>query len=67
MKPGKLADYLAFHLVYSDTDDVKQKNKNHETSTEQIFPWTENKEVFRFSSSVSKTKFWPIISSLSFN
>ena len=61
MKPGKLADYLAFTL-YTDTDDVKQKHKN-----QQIFPWTENKEVFCFPSSESKTKFWPIISSLSFN
>ena len=54
---------IIWHLLcIPDTDDVKQKHKN-----QQIFPWTENKEVFCFSSSESKTKFWPIISSLSFS
>ena len=34
-----------------DTDDGKQKNKNHDD-----FPWTENKEFFCFTSSLSSTR-----------
>ena len=43
-------------LHVPDTDDVKQKNKNHKT-----IPWTENKQVFCLTSSVSSTRnFEPI-------
>ena len=39
-------------LGVPDTDDVKQKNKPWH-NTKQILPWTENKEVFCFTLSVS--------------
>ena len=35
----------------ADTDDGKQKNKNHDD-----FSWTENKEFFCFASSLSSTR-----------
>ena len=45
---------IIWHLLcIPDTDDVKQKHKN-----QQIFPWTENKEVFCFPSSESKTNYF---------
>ena len=35
------------HLLrVPDTDDVKQKNKNHKTIPSKFFSWKENKEVF---------------------
>ena len=45
---GSLGVYLN---CVADTNDGKQKNKNHED-----FPWTENKVVFCFTSSLSSTR-----------
>ena len=42
-------------LGVPDTDDVKQKNKPW-NNTKQILPWTENKEIFCFTLSVSGKK-----------
>ena len=49
-----------------DIHDVKHKNKNIETVPSRFFSWTENNEVFYFTSSVFSTRSFDQITSLLF-
>ena len=46
----------AFILCNRHRWDIQQKNKKNMKTYQADFPWTENKEVFCFTSSVSSTR-----------